>query len=149
MRLTEIPGLLIEDTVRVWRRRLVVGFIAFVFGIIALIEALDAVRIALSQAIGPVWARVVLAGVFALTIVVAVLLLMRAERRDAAAQDAERQKAAGDLKVTAIAEAIHLGYALARDFRKPRAADDVAAVPDEAAGPSGARKQPVDATPPV
>lgn len=132
MRLTDIWALLIDDKIRVWRRRLLVGAVAFVCGILAFIEGLDAARIALAQQIGPIWARVVLAGIFALVIAAAVMLLMRAERRDAAARDAERDQAAGDLKVAAIAEAIHLGYALARDFRKSRSADETA--PDPTGG---------------
>jgi hypothetical protein len=124
MRLTSIPALVVNDLVRVWRRRLIAGVVVLIFGFAALSEGVSALRLALHNLVGPVGARLILAGIFLLVVVLALVILGWRERRDAAikAQRAS-QPFGGDERVSAIAEAINLGYSLAQDFRRGRGAD--------------------------
>jgi hypothetical protein len=123
MRLTEIPTAIIEEFVRKWRRRVIVGAIALICVIAALIEGVGAARVALEPAFGAAGARVAIAGAFVFCIAIAVFSLWLAERKPAA----ERQHARDESdrrseRTELIAEAIDLGYTLAQSLReKPRA----------------------------
>jgi len=120
MRLADIPTRLIEDTLKKWRRRAIAGVAIAVCGIIALIEALAAMRLALEFALGPVGARLVLAGAFVAIVVATMLVLGRIE---AAAESPapEQQPFSQEERVSLIAEAINLGYMAARDLKKSSA----------------------------
>ncbi len=149
MQITKIPALLIEQVVRTWRRRLIAGAVIVVFAIAAINEGISAARFALHAEVGPVWARVILTGAFLAIVGAAALLLLWRERREAAERAAK--PFGGDERVSAIAEAIMLGYSLAQDFRrggKSGAADEEpeARRPEAAAAetgdPSSARREP-------
>jgi uncharacterized membrane protein len=123
MRLTEIPTAFIEEFLRKWRRRIVVGVIAFICLIAALIEGVSAARHALEPMLGPAGAHAAIAGAFVAIIVIALIVLALAERKPAA----ERAKAKDESdrrseRTELIAEAIDLGYTFAQSLReKPRA----------------------------
>jgi type VI protein secretion system component VasK len=157
MRLADLPLVVIEDMKRTWRRRLIAGAIVLFFGIAAIIETIDATRIALASAVGPVWARLILVGVFILIGAAAVGFVLWAERQRRAAQahaaaasDAAEAAAPppGNEKIAMLAEAVHLGYSLARRLRKrparrarsaketPRA-EGASAEPDASAAATG------------
>lgn len=115
MRLTDIPALLIEDIVRKLRRIALAGAVIAVCAVVILIEGLAASRLALEPLVGPVFARLILVGAFLLIAGVASYFLLRDETKGAAAERRET-----DNRVAVIAEAISLGYSLARDFTKPQ-----------------------------
>lgn len=123
MRLTEIPTALIEEFLRKWRRRLVVGVIALICVIGALIEGLAAARVALEPALGAAGARAAIAAAFLIVILIAFAALWFAERKPAAERERTREEADRRSERTElIAEAIDLGYTLAQSLReKPRA----------------------------
>ena len=133
MRLADLPGLLIEDTLRKLWRRILAAIVIAVSAIIAVAQSLSAARLALEPYAGLVGARLILAGVF-LAIIAGTAYW--ASRPTAAAADA-KDKLNSDDRVTIIAEAISLGYGLARDLSKP-------AAPEPAAEPVA---QPVDPAP--
>lgn len=108
---------------------MIAGAIAFVCAILVLAEIIPAARLALTPSAGPLGARLILAALFALAIAAAVAWIVVAERREAAARAAGDAPFGGGEKVTAIAEAINLGYNLARDLREWRTGK---AAPDEA-----------------
>lgn len=149
MRLADLPLVVIEDMKRTWRRRLIAGVIVLFFGIAAIIEAIDAARLALAPAVGPVGARLILVGVFALIGAAAMGFVWWAERQKraveaqtAAASDAAAAAPpAGNEKIAMLAEAIHLGYSLARRLRgrparRKRAAKETPRHPAEPAATS-------------
>jgi hypothetical protein len=148
MRLTEIPALLLEETVRTWRRRLVAGVVILISGIAAMLEGISAARLALQTAVGPVGGRLVLGGIFLVVVAIAAIVLVLRERR-AAAQRAAKPFG-GDKRVSAIAEAINLGYTLAQDFRRGRSPNGAAAAEaaadgrsdGEAPDPASVRREP-------
>lgn len=123
MRLTEIPTAIIEEFVRKWRRRIIVGVISLICVIAALIEGVAASRAALEPALGAAGAHAAIAGIFVLFIVIAVFALWLAERKPAAERERARDKSDRRSERTElIAEAIDLGYTLAQSLReKPRA----------------------------
>ena len=119
MRLTDIPGALIEDTVRRLRRWAVAGVVLLVCGVAALIETVAAVRLALEPVVGPVGARLILLAAFLLVAVTAAFFLLRPARRASVSHKAPGARhSEGDDRVAIIAEAIGLGYSLAQDFSK-------------------------------
>jgi hypothetical protein len=137
MRLAELPVRLIDDWLKTWRRRAIAGVVIALCGIIAAIEALAAMRLALELALGPVGARLVLAGAFVAIAVATVLALGRIEAA-ARTPAPEQEPRSQDERVSMIAEAINLGYMAARDLRKssaapaadrPQADDDAPAEP--------------------
>jgi uncharacterized membrane protein len=123
MRLTEIPTALIEEFLRKWRRRLIVGVIALICVIGALIEGVAAARVALEPWLGAAWARGAIAAAFVIVILIAFAALWLAERKPAAERERAREEADRRSERTElIAEAIDLGYTLAQSLReKPRA----------------------------
>jgi len=127
MRLTSISAFLFDDAIRTWRRRIIAGVIVVAFGIAAIVEAVSAIRVALYLQLGPVWAPAILAGIFLVVVLVTLLVLYWRERRAAAM---EASKSLGDARVSALAEAISLGYALAQDFRRSREKTNGAAASD-------------------
>jgi hypothetical protein len=141
MRLADLPGLLIADTVRKLRRRLIAGVVILIAAIIAVAECLSAARLALEPHVGSVGARLILAGVFLAVIAGTAYWVSRPTA--AAAKD----RLNSDERVTIIAEAISLGYSLARDLSKPSVADPVSEkaeppvppVPPTTAEPASAR----------
>jgi uncharacterized membrane protein len=144
MRLTEIPLALVEEFSRKWRRRIVVGVIALICLVAALIEGVAAARLWLEPIYGAAAAAAIVAGAFLAGIVLAFAVLWLMERRPAAERarahaEAERRSERTEL----IAEAIDLGYTFAQSLReKPRrasrkqAAADGEASPPEAAPPA-------------
>jgi len=151
MRLADLPLVVIEDMKRTWRRRLIAGAIVLFFGIAAIIETIDATRIALASAVGPVWARLILVGVFILIGAAAVGFVLWAERQRRAAQahataasDAAEAAAPppGNEKIAMLAEAVHLGYSLARRLRKRPAGRARSAAKKETPSAEGASAEP-------
>jgi type VI protein secretion system component VasK len=138
MRLTDIPAALMHEMVRTWTRRLIAGFIVFAFAIAVIVHGIAAARLALEPAVGLVWARVILVAVFLAIIALTLAWLYFAERRDAA-RKRDRSAAGPDQKAAVIAEAVSLGYALARDLKRARAADNA-----EASDPSNAARHAAD-----
>jgi type VI protein secretion system component VasK len=122
VRLADIPLRLVEDTVRKWRRRAIaIGMIA-VCALAALVEGLAALRLALEAMLGPVWARIILAGIFLAVVAATALGLGYLERRDVGRRERQARASgpfAKDERVSMIAEAIDLGYSLARDLKQP------------------------------
>jgi hypothetical protein len=121
MRLTDIPGVMLNDLWGTWRRRLVAGAVVLVCCVVVLAESLSAARVALTPSFGALGARLVLAGAFSLMMAAVVGWLRHREGRESAARAADERPFGGDQKVTVIAEAIHLGYMIARDLRDWRA----------------------------
>jgi uncharacterized membrane protein len=123
MRLTELSTAFIEQILGKWRRRAIVGVIALICVIAALIEGVSAARLALEPMLGPAGAHAAVAGGFIAIVVIAFIVLALAERR----RDAEREGAKDESdrrseRTELIAEAIDLGYTLAQSLReKPRA----------------------------
>ncbi len=138
MRLTEIPLAFIEEFSRKWRRRIVVGVIALICLVAALIEGVAALRLWLEPICGAAAAAAIVAGAFLAAIVVAFAALWLMERRPAAErararEDAERRSERTEL----IAEAIDLGYTFAQSLReKPRRARRKQSEADDEAGPT-------------
>jgi hypothetical protein len=147
MRLADIPTRLIEDTLRKWRRRVIAVAVIAVCALVAVIEGLAAGRLALEAVLGPVGARLVLVGLFLAILAATALVLSRLEA-------AEEKPAAGEEpfnreeRVSLIAEAINLGYMVARDLKKPSADPPAEAPPPDVDAPdrpdrarNGARSQ--------
>jgi len=130
MRLTSISALLFDETIRTWRRRIIAGALIVAFGIAAIVEGFSAIRVALYLQVGPVWAPAILAGIFLAVVVVTLLVLYWRERRAAATRPSK--SSGSDERVSALAEAISLGYALAQDFRRSREKSNGAAPSDAA-----------------
>lgn len=125
MRLTDIPAALIEEIVRTWRRRLIAGAAILIFAILAISEAISALRIALHVEIGPVYARLIMTGLFiAIALLVAVTLMWRERRARRIRAARAKEPFGGEERVGAIAEAISLGYSLAQDFRRGRSKEE-------------------------
>jgi hypothetical protein len=120
MRLADIPARLVEDAVRRWRRRVIAILIVAICALVALVEGLAALRLALESALDPVWAHLTLVGLFVGAMAVTVLVLGRLERRAAAVvRRGQQNKPPGkEERVSMIAEAIDLGYSLARDLKQ-------------------------------
>lgn len=120
MRLADIPTRLIEDTLRKWRRRVIAVAVIAVCALVAVIEGLAAARLALEVVLGPVGARLVLVGIFVAILAATAVVLNRieaaAEKPAAGEQPFNREE-----RVSLIAEAINLGYMVARDLKKPSA----------------------------
>lgn len=116
MRLTEIPGLLLDDALRKLRRLAIAGGVIALCALVIVVEGLAAARLALEPAVGPVFARLILVGVFLVVAAAAGYLLLRDDSKPATSEER-----ANDNRVAVIAEAISLGYSLARDFGKPQA----------------------------
>lgn len=129
MRLADIPARLIEDTLRRWRRRAIAAAVIAACALVAVIETLAAARLALEFVLGPVGARLALVGVFVAILTATVLLLRRIEA-PAQRRPGERPFSQEE-RVALIAEAIDLGYTMARDLKKP--------APGSAAGSAPAR----------
>jgi hypothetical protein len=117
MRLADIPTRLIEDTLRRWRRRAIAVAVIGACALIAGIETLAAARLALELVLGPVGARLVLVGVFVAILAATALLLRRIEAQ--AQQRPEERPFSQEERVALLAEAIDLGYAMARDLKQP------------------------------
>jgi hypothetical protein len=123
MRLSDLPGLLLQDIIGTWRRRIIAGGVIAVCAIGVIIEGFSAARHALEQSVGPVGARLILAGTFALVIVATYVWLRLAEGRKS--QTAAEVKT--EERTVMIAEALSLGYTLAQEFSKkssPRPPDE-------------------------
>ena len=116
MRLADIPTRLIEATLQRWRRRAIAVAVIAVCALVAAIEALAAARLALEFVLGPVGARLVLAGVFVAILSATALLLRRIEAHQ---RPPDERPFSQEERVSLIAEAIDLGYAMARDLKKP------------------------------
>jgi hypothetical protein len=114
MRLSDLPGLLLSDIVGKWRRRIIAGGVITICVIGVVVEGFSAARHALEQSFGPVWARLILAGIFLAAIVATVAVLYLLERRKADATAAVKN----DERTVLIAEALSLGYTLAQEFSK-------------------------------
>jgi hypothetical protein len=120
MRLADIPTRLIEDTLRKWRRRVIAVAVIAVCALVAVIEGLAAARLALELALGPVGARLVLVGVFVAIVAATALVLSRIEAAEEKPADGQ-EPFSKEERVSLIAEAINLGYMVARDLKKPAA----------------------------
>ena len=127
------------DATRKARRRVIAGAIVAASLVAAAIEGTSAARHALEPSLGPVGARLVLAGAFVLIGTGAVLTLLWAERRAEQRDAARRPYADGDARAAILAEAISLGYALGRDFMKASPDGQAASAEDEAFDPSADR----------
>jgi len=135
MRLADIPTRLIEDTLRKWRRRAIAVAVIAVCALVAVIEGLAAARLALEAVLGPVGARLALVAMFAAVLTATALILRRVEtasEKPAAGQEPFSREE----RVSLIAEAINLGYMVARDLKKP-SANPADPPPSDEAGPSG------------
>jgi hypothetical protein len=117
MRLADIPARLVEDTLKKWRRRVIALAVIAVCALVAAIEGLGAARLALEIVLGPAGARLVLAGVFVAILTATALLLRRIEAR--AQERPDERSFSQEERVALIAEAIDLGYTMARDLKKP------------------------------
>ncbi len=115
MRLLELSSLLIGDFARKAVRMAIAGGIVLVCGFIVAIESVAAARVALEPSIGPVWARLAVAGAFTLIAAGSVTTLLWLDRRASRAKTA-RDAHGEDPRAAIIAEAISLGYSLGRDF---------------------------------
>jgi hypothetical protein len=126
MRLAEIPTRLIEDTLKKWRRRAIAVAVIAVCALVAFVEGLGAARLALEAVLGPVAARLVLAGMFVAILAAAALTLRRAEATAAERPADGQEPSSREERVSLFAEAINLGYTIARDLKRPaaNAADD-------------------------
>jgi hypothetical protein len=121
MRLSDLPGLLLQDIIGTWRRRIIAGGVIVVCAIGVIIEGFSAARHALEQSAGPVGARLILAGVFLGALVATLIWLKTAERQ----KDQTAAAAKNDERTVLIAEALSLGYTLAQEFgRKPQSSSD-------------------------
>lgn len=123
MRLSDLPGLLLQDIMGKWRRRIIAGGVIAVCAIGVIIEGFSALRIALEQSVGLVGARLVLAGIFLVAIIATIVVLQILERQKT---DAAATAAKNDERTVLIAEALSLGYTLAQEFGKksPPAPDE-------------------------
>jgi hypothetical protein len=123
MRLTELSTAFIEQILRKWLRRAIVGVIALICSIAALIEGVSAARHALEPMLGPAGAHAAIAGAFVAIIAIALIVLALAERKPAAERAREKDESDRRSERTElIAEAIDLGYTFAQSLReKPRA----------------------------
>jgi hypothetical protein len=126
MRLADIPTRLIEGTLRKWRRRAIAVAVIGACALVAAIEALAAARLALEFVLGPVGARLVLASVFVAIVAATALLLRRIEAQ--AQRRPDERSFSQEERAALIAEAIDLGYTMARDLKKP-SPDSAAASP--------------------
>lgn len=131
MRLADLPGLLLADTLRKLRRRVIAGVVILIAAIIAVAECLSAARLALEPHVGPVGARLILAGAFLAVIAGTAYWVSR----PTAAAGAAKDRLNSDERVTIIAEAISLGYSLARDLSRPSVSDPVPESPDPTVPP--------------
>jgi hypothetical protein len=121
MRLAEIPTRLIEDALKKWRRRAIAVAVIAVCALVAFVEGLGAARVALEAVLGPVGARLVLAGMF-VAILAAAALTLRLTEATAAERPVDGQEPSSrEERVSLIAEAINLGYTVARDLKQPAA----------------------------
>jgi hypothetical protein len=121
MRLADIPARLIEETLRKWRRRAIAIVVIVVCALVAVIEGLAAARLALESVFGPVGGRLVLVGIFVAILAVTAFVLSRIEI--AAEKPAPGEEPfTREERVSLIAEAINLGYMVARDLKKPSVA---------------------------
>lgn len=127
MRLADIPTRLIAGTLKRWRRRAIAVAVIVACGLVAAIEALAAARLALEFVLGPVGARLVLAGVFVVILTATALLLRRIEAQ--AERRPDERPFSQEERVALIAEAIDLGYAMARDLKKPAPGSAAASPP--------------------
>jgi hypothetical protein len=135
MRLADIPTRLIEDTLRKWRRRVIAVAVIAVCALVAVIEGLAAARLALEFALGPVGARLVLVGIFVAIVAATALVLSRIEAAEE--KPAEGQEPfSKEERVSLIAEAINLGYMVARDLKKPPANPEPDAPPGDDGAPA-------------
>ena len=130
MRLSDLPGLLLQEIVGTWRRRIIAGGIIVVCAIGVIIEGFSAARHAFEQSVGPVGARLILAGIFLVAIAATLVWLRMAEGRKSQAA----ASAKNDERTVLIAEALSLGYTLAQEFgKRPQSPPDE---PSEAPRPS-------------
>jgi hypothetical protein len=134
MRLADIPTRLIEVTLRKWRRRLIAVAVIAVCALVAVIEGLAAARLALELVLGPVGARLVLVGVFVGILAATLLVLSRIEAPAEKPADGEEPFSRQE-RISLLAEAINLGYMVARDLRKPSADPAADKPPSEDATP--------------
>ena len=146
MRLVDISALRVEKLARKWGRRALALLVIVVCALVALAEGMAALRLALEAAVGPIWARVVLAVFFLAVIAATALILRQQERQETAAADrhaGEGVPAGKDERVSMIAEAIDFGYSLARDFKqqpaKPATTEPAAPENDPPERQNGAR----------
>jgi hypothetical protein len=134
MRLADIPTRLIEDTLRKWRRRVIAVAVIAVCALVAVIEGLAAARLALEFALGPVGARLVLVGIFVAIVAATALVLKRIEAAEEKPAEGE-EPFNKEERVSLIAEAINLGYMVARDLKKPPATPEPDAPPSDDGAP--------------
>lgn len=118
MRISDIPGILLEDTVRKVRRVIIGSVVIGASGLVIIVEGIAAGRLALEPVVGPVGARLVLIAVFALIAIVAAFVFLRDAKAAAAAAQPAAGRSSTEERIAIIAEAIGLGYSLARDFSK-------------------------------
>jgi hypothetical protein len=140
MRLTDIPALLIEDILRKMKRLVIGGIIVAACGFIAFLEILSAAKHGLEPLVGPVGARLILAGVFLVFAAVGAFVFLRSEKPDRPANRDAGAQSSTEQRVAVIAEAISLGYSLARDYSKASEADRA----DKEAQPRAATDEPTE-----
>jgi hypothetical protein len=138
MRLADIPARLIEDTLQRWRRRAIAVAVIAACAIVAAIEALSAARLALEFVLGPVGARLVLAGVLVAILTATALSLRRIE---AHRPRPDERPFSQEERVALIAEAIDLGYTMARDLKKPAPGSAAGSPPRRARPRNGGRAE--------
>jgi hypothetical protein len=125
MNLADLPGMLFAGVLQKWKRRAIVYAICAVCALGILIEFVAIGRILLERALGPIGGRLLVAGILLAVICIALLTLWMLERRAHAARAASVGAGTeNDPRVAVIAQAINLGYTVARGFgdERPREA---------------------------
>ena len=118
MNISDLPALLFEGVLQKWKRRVIVYAICAVCALGIVVESISIARILMERAFGPIGGRLLVAGVLAVVLVTALIILWQLEKRARAAHAAENAGATGDNdpRVALIAQAINLGYTFARGF---------------------------------
>jgi len=123
MRLNDVAANALAPAIASVRRRAIISIVILVGAIGAIVELTIAATLALEPQMGLVGARLIVAAIYAFLILMAVLIFVISERRasPAAATSAPlrtAQLAENQGRVTLIAEAVFLGYSLARRARR-------------------------------
>jgi uncharacterized membrane-anchored protein len=117
MRVADLPALLLAGTLRKIRRRAVAYLICAACALGILIEVASAGRLALEYQLGPIGARLAVAAALLLVVVATLATVWWLEKpssRADAPAGADAEQFASDKRLGLIAEAIYLGYTLAR-----------------------------------
>lgn len=120
MRLTDIAeGAASALIARLMKRAILIALVG-VFGIVALYYASAAGTVALALAYGPIYAYLIMAGIYAIAALIALTVFYATRNRATAARQPLAGEAAGllsqprNMQIAMLIEALMLGYSLAR-----------------------------------